>query len=166
MRLQVVVNDHPPRSHDRHLTHLARLEPAALDRGKALVREDERHIGHVLDVRRDVGISLAVHRHRKLAENVQNDGDVVRREIPCDIDVLLKEAQVKAPRIDVANIANVTGLDDLRRSCGRQGNKEMCDRPSGPGPCESQCRSTPRIPPSSMPSAFRQGCACRRGGLP
>src|SRR4051812_29809762 len=37
MRLQVVVNDHAPRPDDGHFPHLARLQPAALNRGKALV---------------------------------------------------------------------------------------------------------------------------------
>src|SRR5438105_4965277 len=37
MRLQVVINNHSPRADDGHLADLPRLEPAALDGGKAFM---------------------------------------------------------------------------------------------------------------------------------
>ena len=35
------------------------------------------------------------------------------REIPGHIDVFLKQAKVKAPRVDIADVANVPRLDDI-----------------------------------------------------
>ena len=46
-------------------------------------------------------------------EQVEDDGDVVRRQVPRHVDVLLEEAQVEAPGADVLDLADVAGLDDL-----------------------------------------------------
>ena len=67
-----------------------RLEPAALDGGEAFAREGERHVSHVLHARRDMSVSLAVNRDGKFVQNMENDRDVVRRQVPGDIDVLLE----------------------------------------------------------------------------
>ena len=72
-RLQVIIHDHPARADDGHFTNLSRLEPAALDGGKSLVAEGQRHVRHVRDVRCHVGISLAIHRDGKFLKNVQDD---------------------------------------------------------------------------------------------
>ena len=61
------------------------------------MREDQRHIGHVLHLRGDMGVALAVNRNWEFAEDVQNDGNVMRRKVPSDIDVLLEQAQIQAP---------------------------------------------------------------------
>ena len=44
---------------------------------------------------------------------MQNNRDVVRSQVPSDVDILLKEAKVEAPRINIANIADIAGLNDI-----------------------------------------------------
>ena len=44
---------------------------------------------------------------------MENDRDIVRREIPSDVYIFLKQTQVKAARIDVTDVANVSRLHDL-----------------------------------------------------
>src|SRR6266581_6277760 len=94
-RGQIVIYDHAPRADDGHFANFPRLEPTALDGGEALVREGERYISHVLHLRRDMRVSLAVNRSGEFAENMKNDRNVMRRQIPGDIDVLLEQTQVQ-----------------------------------------------------------------------
>src|SRR5450432_4445377 len=44
---------------------------------------------------------------------MEDDGDVVRSEIPSHVNVSLEEAQVQTARIDVADFADVAGANDL-----------------------------------------------------
>src|SRR5439155_10233381 len=62
---QIVIDDHAPRADDGHFANLPWLEPAALDGGEALTREEKRHVCHVLYAWRDVSVSLAVYRGRE-----------------------------------------------------------------------------------------------------
>src|SRR5918996_4381836 len=71
-RPQIVVHDHPLRANDSHFTDFSRFEPAALDGGESLVREEQRHIGHVLHLWTDMCIALAVNRNWEFAEDVQD----------------------------------------------------------------------------------------------
>ena len=70
--------------------NLSRLEPAALNGHKSLAGEAERHVCHVLHARRDMSVPLAVHRGGKFVENMENDRDVVRRQVPGDVNVFLE----------------------------------------------------------------------------
>src|SRR5215831_8716840 len=88
--LQIVIYDHASRADDRHFTDLPRLEPAALNGRKALAREGERHVCHVLYTQRNMSVSLAVDSAGKFVKNMENDRDVVRRPVPGDINVLLE----------------------------------------------------------------------------
>src|SRR5438128_5527088 len=58
-----------------------------------------------------MGVALAVNRNWEFAEDVQNDGNVMRRQVPGDIDVLLEQTQIQAPRINVADVAEVPSLN-------------------------------------------------------
>src|SRR4029453_7300114 len=70
---QIVIDDHASRTHDRHFANFPRLEPAALDCCKALTREGQRHVCHVLYSWRDMSVSLAVNRGGKFIQNMEND---------------------------------------------------------------------------------------------
>src|SRR5258708_32034498 len=48
-RLQIVVNDHPPRPDDGHFPNLARLKPTTLDGREFLVTEGKRKIRDVFN---------------------------------------------------------------------------------------------------------------------
>src|SRR5947208_5494809 len=87
---QIVIYDHASRADDRHFANLPWLEPAALNGRKAVAREGERHVCHVLYPRRNMSVSLAVDRGGKFVKNMENDRDVVRRQVPGDINVLLE----------------------------------------------------------------------------
>jgi hypothetical protein len=90
MRLQIVVHNHALRPHNGHFADFSWLKPTALNGCESLVWEEQRHVCHVLNTWADVRVSLTVNRNREFAENVQYDGNIVRRQIPSDIDVLLE----------------------------------------------------------------------------
>ena len=50
---------------------------------------------------------------RKLLHDVQDDRNVMRREIPGDVDIFLEEAEVEASRGDIAQIAEIAVIDDF-----------------------------------------------------
>src|SRR4029453_14241819 len=85
-----------------------------LDGVEAFAGEKELHIRHVFHARCDMSVSLAVNRDRKFVENMENDRNVVRRQIPGDIDVLWEYSQVKKPAINIAELTEVSGLNNLR----------------------------------------------------
>ena len=112
-RLQIVVHDHALRADDGHFTDFSWLKPAALNGCESLVWEEQRHVCHVLNARADMRVSLTVNRNWEFAENVQYDGNIVRRQIPSDIDVFLEQSQIQTPRVDVADLTQVSGLHDF-----------------------------------------------------
>lgn len=89
-RLQIVVHDHALRPNDGHFTDFSWLKPAALNGCEPFVWEEQRHVCHVLNPWTDVRVSLTVNRNWEFTENVQYNGNIVRRQIPSDIDVLLE----------------------------------------------------------------------------
>src|ERR1700736_2718329 len=95
MRLQIVVHDHATAADDGHFANFSRLQPTALDGRETLVSERERHVGNVFDIRGNMGVSLAIYRHGKFAQDVQDDRDIVGSEIPGYINVFLEQAQVQ-----------------------------------------------------------------------
>src|SRR5271166_5771022 len=89
------------------------LQPTALNGGKSFVPEGQRDVGDVLDAWSDVRVTLAVYCQREFLQDMQDDRDVVRGKVPGHVDILLKEPQVEAARIDVPDLADVSGLDNL-----------------------------------------------------
>src|SRR5213080_3208043 len=87
---QIVIHDHASRTDDSHFANFPWLEPAALDGCEAFTREGKRHVCHVLYSRRDVSISLAVNCRGQFVQNMENDRDIVRRQIPRNVNVLLE----------------------------------------------------------------------------
>ena len=81
--------------------------------GRAVARETKAHGSHVFDTRCHVGTSAAVHARRQLTHDVQDDGDVMRGQVPSDIDVLLEQAEVQAPRRNVPDVSEIPGIDDF-----------------------------------------------------
>src|ERR1700730_11627147 len=57
-RLQIIVNDHPPRPDDGHFPDLARLQPTTLDGREFLVTEGKRKIRDVFNARGYVRVAL------------------------------------------------------------------------------------------------------------
>src|ERR1700722_1323533 len=111
--LQIVVNNHSPSAYDSHFTNLSGLQPTALNGGKSLLSKSQGDVRHILDAGRNMGVALTIDNPWKFAKDVQDDRDVVRGEVPGNVDVLLKQTQVKAPRVDIADLADISGLDNL-----------------------------------------------------
>src|SRR5207248_987605 len=89
-RLQIIVNDHPPRSYNRHFADFSRLEPTALDSCEFLVAERKGKIRDILDTSGDMRVTLAIKGQRQFTENMEDDGNVVWREVPNHVDIFLK----------------------------------------------------------------------------
>src|SRR5258707_15645587 len=87
---QIIIDDHASRTDDSHFANFPWLEPAALDGCEAFTREGKRHVSHVLHSRRDMSVSLAVNCGGQFVQNMENDRDIVRRQIPRNVNVLLE----------------------------------------------------------------------------
>src|SRR5262249_13910769 len=87
---QIVIYDHPTRADDGHFANFSWLEPTTLNGGKPPVPEGQRHVCHILHPWRDMSVSLAVNHSGKFVEYMENDRNVVRCQIPGDIDILLE----------------------------------------------------------------------------
>src|SRR6185437_352602 len=112
-RRNIVVNDHAFRADDGHFPYLPGIEPAALHQCRAVLAECQMNVGHIFDAWRDMGFAAAIYADRNFVEDVKDDRDVVRSEVPGNIDVLLKKAQVQAARTDITDVANVATINDL-----------------------------------------------------
>jgi hypothetical protein len=57
-------------------------------------------------------------------KKVEDNGNVVRSEIPCDIDISLEESQIETTRVDVTDFTDIAGADDLPDLLNRGGIEE------------------------------------------
>ena len=73
----------------------------------------EGHECHVFDTVLDVGVPGATDAVRPGVEEEPHDADVVRGEVPDDVDVLPDLPQVEAPRVEVVDIAEGSGVELL-----------------------------------------------------
>src|SRR6188768_4179005 len=95
VRLQIVVNDHSPRTNNGHIADFSRFKPATLDRGESVMGKEQGHVSDVLDLGSNMRVSLAVNGNGELAEDMQNDRNIMRRQVPRHIDVLLEQTQIE-----------------------------------------------------------------------
>src|SRR5262249_33730462 len=70
-------------------------------------------VGHVFDVGIRMSATPGGDAAGLEAQNVIDNGQVVRRQVPDHVDVALKEAQVDANAIDVIEIAQLAVVDKL-----------------------------------------------------
>ena len=87
---QIVVDDHALGTHDGHFADFSWFKPAALNGRESFMREEQRHVCHVLDAWTDMSVPLTIDGNWEFIQDVQYDGNIVRGEIPSDIDVFLK----------------------------------------------------------------------------
>src|SRR6266851_3001374 len=78
-----------------------------------MLPESQMDIRHIFNSWSDMSFTPAIHTHGHFLQNVQDDGNIVRRQVPGDIDVLLKKSQVQAARTDVSNVTDVTAIHDF-----------------------------------------------------
>ena len=93
----------PPRKN--HVAHLDRAQPVDVEMGQQVVAKIERQIGDILDVVAGVagasspGLSPGPGR----GDAAQSRGHA--GQVPHDIDVMLKQAQVDAHAVDVPQVS-------------------------------------------------------------
>src|SRR5688572_10157885 len=105
---EIVTDDHLLAADDRDAPHLAWVEPADVDVPDDVARErhvDERDVVHT---GLNVGGAVRADADRVALQDVAEDGEVVRREIPDDVDVTVEEAQIEAGAVDVEDLAELT----------------------------------------------------------
>src|SRR5579872_1328200 len=112
-RGKIVIDDHAAAANDGHLPNLPWVEPTTVDDGCSLPAKIKAHACNVLDTRSNMSTAQTIHTHRLLPNEVLNNGDIVRRQVPRDVDVFLEKAQVEAAGGDIPEIAQVTRIDDL-----------------------------------------------------
>src|SRR6185369_9941783 len=98
---------------DRHLTYLLRVKPTVLDERAAVPAEVEVHHGDILNAARHVAVSVTGNADRLFVQQVENDGDVVRREVPRHVDVFLKQTEIEAASRDILHFADISSINDL-----------------------------------------------------
>src|ERR1700677_1293301 len=64
----IVIHNHSLAADNRHLPDFARIQPTAVDDGRAIFGKSQTHRGHVFDSRRDMRAAAAVHADGKLLQ--------------------------------------------------------------------------------------------------
>jgi hypothetical protein len=106
--LNVVIDDHLFSAYNGHPPNLAGVKPAQVGVGHEVVRKPELNIGHVVDIGKDGTLSPGAHKEGLLPEHIEENRHVVGRQVPDDVNVVLKEAQIKAGGIHVADLPQLT----------------------------------------------------------
>ena len=140
---------------DREAPLLVRVEPRQVHvrdppGGKAQVAEDD-----VLDAVAHERLAAREHLLRLLAvEQVQQHRDVVRAEAPERVLVLADLAEVEPVRVDVVDVAELAGVDDLLQLARRPGGTRADGRPSASGPAASAAATTSAASAADWASGF------------
>ena len=103
--LEVVVHGHLLLADDGHPSRLAGIEPAQAHVGEHATRERQRQVGDVFVGRFDAADASRADAVGRFAQQVHQDRDVVRREIPDDVEVRAEEPEPDAHRVDVSDVA-------------------------------------------------------------
>ena len=112
-RVEIIVDQHLLRADHADLADLERIDPAHVDHRAGVVAAVEGDERRVLDLRvqqlhADRADALGLQ-----AGGVEDDREIVRGEVPDDVDVALENAQVQPGAVDVEHIAQHAALDDL-----------------------------------------------------
>ncbi len=116
----VVAYYHLLAADDGHPAHLARVEPAEVDVCEDVVREAHLDVRDIVYAGAHAGASARADRDRVSLQHVHQYGEVVRRQVPEDVDIVLEQAQVEPRRVHVVNLAELAARHDLpQRADGR-----------------------------------------------
>src|SRR5437868_11334019 len=94
-RLGVVVNNHTPGTHNGHLADLLWIEPAVVNESASVLAKLEMHHGDVLNSARNVAAALAGHTRWHFVQEMKQYGNIVRSQIPRDVDIFLEQSEVE-----------------------------------------------------------------------
>src|SRR4029079_10911040 len=91
-----------------------RVEPAHVHvRGDVDVEVTKLEMGDILGPTARVAVPPGGHPVRRSAEQEVDDGDVVRCEIPEDVDIELVQTEIEPSSVDVADMSELATLDDV-----------------------------------------------------
>src|SRR6185312_12077226 len=94
--------------------HLAGVQPADVDVGRdAEVVVGQPQVCDVLEPPVRVPRTPGLHRGRRCVQQQVDDGDVVRSEVPDDVDVALVEPEVQPPGVDVEQLPQLSAAHEL-----------------------------------------------------
>ena len=113
LEIHVVERRHPLRADDREAPLLVRVEPGQVHVGSEARREAHEAEHDVLDAGPDVGSLRAPRARTAPRRRVEHHGDVVCAEAPQRVLVRAQLAQVQAVGVDVVDVAELAGVDDL-----------------------------------------------------
>ncbi len=112
-RVQIVENQALARSGEDHLPKLHRRQPIHMEVGHHPVAVIHVDISDVLDVRVGVSASPGGDAPRLVIEHIIDNRQIMRRQIPDDIDIVLKKPEVDADRVHVIEVAQFSVFDQL-----------------------------------------------------
>src|ERR1043165_5260867 len=112
-RLDVVVDDHAAAAGDERAAGFEGREPVEGEVGDQRVVEAELHVGDVLKARLDVATAGRHQRCGLAPDDVIHDGEVVRGQVPDDVNVVLEESEVDADGVEVEKVADLARRDQL-----------------------------------------------------
>src|SRR5205085_10436908 len=107
------VDDHATAAGDERAADFDGREPVEVEVGDERVVEAELDVGDVLQARLDVATARSHQARGPPPDDVVHDREVVRREVPDDVEVVLEEAEVDAHGVEVEQVADLPGRDDL-----------------------------------------------------
>src|SRR5262249_42633675 len=90
-----------------------RAEPVDVKRHQQALTVVQVQVSHVLNVVAGVAGADGRQAARQPAEQVIDDRQVVRGQVPENVDVLLEQPQVDADAVDVVDLAQLAGGDQL-----------------------------------------------------
>jgi hypothetical protein len=111
-RLDVIVDEHTPAAADEHLADLDRREPVDVQVCDEARRIVQGQVGDIHQPARCVRRAGGRHGARALGDEIVDDGEVVRREIPEHVGVALEEPEIDAHRVEVVQLAELAAVDD------------------------------------------------------
>ena len=112
-RLRVVINNHSARADHRHLPDFFGIQPAVVNKGATILGEIQVHHRYIFNLTTDMAVSLAGHAQRQFLKQIQENGDIMRGQIPGDIDISLEQTEVESSSCDVLNLANIARINNF-----------------------------------------------------
>src|SRR5579864_8670783 len=90
-RISIVIDHHPCIPNDRDTTNFTGMKPADMDMCIHAIRKFQVEVGYIFDVRLQMGMCLYLDPLRLFVEKIQQDGNIVWRQVPDDVDIISKE---------------------------------------------------------------------------
>ncbi len=122
--LEIVPDDHLPAAADQRLSHLHGREPVHIEIGDGTRRIEQAEMGHVLLAPADVTGGAGRNRGRLFLQQVVEHRQVVHREIPDHVHVVLEQAEIHPGAVVVVDLAEIAGADDVPDLLDRAGVDE------------------------------------------